>query len=200
MSDEKFLGRYRIIELLGQGGFAAVYRAENTSLGIEVALKIMDQSLARDEQFMTRFRQEARETARLDHPNIVRVLDLNQIDDQLFIAMEYIPGRDLSRWMNEKGPLLPMEQVVSVVNQIASALDYAHQQKLFHRDIKPHNILIRPDGGVKLVDFGIVKAAEGTRLTKTGTLIGTPAYMSPEQIKGLEVGPGSDNYSLGNEA
>jgi hypothetical protein len=196
MGDERVLGKYRLLELLGKGGFSKVHRAQHTSLGNEVALKILNPTLAQDETFARRFRREARRTVMLDHPNIVRVLDLDEVDGQLFIAMEYVPSQDLHELLNRK-ELMPLEQVVSIVRQLGAALDYAHGWGLVHRDVKPGNVLVREDGVVKLTDFGLVKAAEGSRLTRTGTTLGTPAYMSPEQTRGSTVDARADLYALG---
>jgi serine/threonine protein kinase len=195
MSDQFILGKYQTIEILGRGGFATVYRAKNTVLGNEVVLKILDPGLGNDESFIRRFRQEAQQTVRLDHPNIVRVLDLDKQDDKLFIVMEYVPGQNLRDVLAQRS--LNLDQIVGIVRQMGNALDYAHKQQLVHRDIKPSNILVRSDGQVKLTDFGIVKAAEGAKLTLTGTTIGTPSYMSPEQSRGGNVDGRSDIYSLG---
>ncbi len=190
------LGKYRLLEQLGKGGFSTVYRAENMSLGNEVAVKILDPALAQDDSFVRRFRREARRTALLDHPNIVRVLDLDQADGVFFIAMEYIPSKDLRDFL-PSGELMPLEQAVSIVRQLGMALDYAHARSLVHRDVKPGNVLVRKDGTVKLTDFGLVHASEGSKLTQTGTTMGTPSYMSPEQTRGLEVDGRADLYALG---
>ena len=160
------IGKYRLLEPLGQGGFSTVYRAEHMSLGNEVALKILRSELAQDETFIRRFRREARRTVLLDHPNIVRVLDLDQVDGQLFIAMEYVPSQDLHDILI-KERLLPLDRAVGIIRQLASALDYAHRRGLVHRDVKPGNVLVREDGVVKLTDFGLVKASEGSQLTQT---------------------------------
>jgi serine/threonine protein kinase len=192
---EPTLGKYRILESIGRGGFATVYKARHISLGSEVALKVMLRVLSEEESFVQRFQLEARQTARLDHPNIVRVLDLDEDQGQVFIAMEYVQGRDLRQMI--KGQLLPLEQVVAIIRQVAEALDYAHSRDLVHRDVTPGNILVREDGAVKLADFGIVKAITNTKLTQTGATIGTPAYMSPEQTQGHTVTNQSDIYSLG---
>ena len=196
MSPQQQLGKYRLLEILGSGGFATVYKAENMNLGNEVALKVMNAHLFQDEPTVARFKQEARFSVQLDHPNIVRVLDLEEANGQLFIVMEYVTGISLSRLLATNG-LLPLDQVVAIMKQIAAALDHAHSRRLVHRDVKPSNVLVRPDGVVKLTDFGIVKAVEGTKITQTGTTIGTPAYMSPEQTVGTPVDHRSDLYSLG---
>ncbi|MBP8000934.1 MAG: serine/threonine protein kinase [Chloroflexi bacterium] len=196
MSPQQMLGKYCLLEKLGSGGFATVYKAENMNLGNEVALKLMDTRLFEDAPTVARFKQEARFSVQLDHPNIVRVMDLEEADGQLFIVMEYVAGTNLGQLLATNG-LLPLDQVVAITRQIAAALDHAHSRRLVHRDIKPSNVLVRPDGAVKLTDFGIVKAVEGTKLTQTGTTIGTPAYMSPEQTIGSAVDHRSDLYSLG---
>lgn len=196
MDPQTTLGKYRLLEKLGSGGFATVYKAENTNLGNEVALKVMNPHLFQDESTVTRFKQEARFSVQLDHPNIIRVLDLEEADKQLFIVMEYVAGTNLNQLL-ETNSLLPFAQVIQITQQIAAALDHAHSRHLIHRDVKPSNVLVRSDGVVKLTDFGIVKAVEGTKITQTGTTIGTPAYMSPEQMIGTPVDHRSDLYSLG---
>lgn len=193
---ENTIGKYRYIEQIGRGGFATVYRAKNIKLGNEVVLKIMDSVLAEDENFVRRFEHEAQEMVQLDHPNIVRITDLDKIENKLFIVMEYVPGKNLRDVIQQEG-LLPLEKVVTIISQIGKALDYAYTRKLIHRDVKPANILIRDDGVAKLTDFGIAKALESTQMTRTGTMLGTPAYMSPEQTRGVPLDGRSDLYSLG---
>lgn len=193
---EDTLGKYQILEQIGRGGFATVYRAKNIKLGNEVVLKVMDSILAEDESFVRRFEQEAQEMVQLDHSNIVRIVDLDKIKNKLFIVMEYVPGHNLRESLPREG-LLPLETVVSIISQVGKALDYAHSRKLIHRDVKPANILLRHDGVAKLTDFGIAKALENTQLTRTGMMMGTPTYMSPEQTKGLSLDGRSDLYSLG---
>lgn len=195
LDKELTLGKYHILELIGRGGFATVYKARHIGLGSEVALKVMRRDLSEEENFVQRFQLEARQMARLDHPNIVRVVDLDEDQGQVFIAMELVQGRDLRQLI--KNQPLPLEQVVAIIRQVAEALDNAHSRGLVHRDVTPGNILVREDGVVKLADFGIVKALTNTRLTQTGATIGTPAYMSPEQTQGHAVTNQSDIYSLG---
>lgn len=195
MDNKLTFGKYQTTELLGRGGFATVYKAENTILGNVVALKVLDAALATDETFVRRFLQEAQQTVRLDHPNIMRVLDLDKVDGKLFIVMEYVPGKNLRDSLTQQA--VSLDQAAKIVRQIGSALDYAHSHQIVHRDVKPSNIMIRDDGQVKLADFGIAKAVEGARLTLTGTTIGTPIYMSPEQSQGATVDGRSDIYSLG---
>jgi serine/threonine protein kinase len=190
------LGPYQLLEEIGRGGMAVVYKAWQTGLERYVALKVLPPQLTLDPVFDRRFRQEARASASLQHPNIVVVYDVGEEAGIHYIVMEYLAGHPLSQIVQEQGTL-PLGQVVHIVEQVAAALDYAHSQKLVHRDIKPANIIVGPNGRAKLTDFGIVKAANGTSLTRTGTMVGTPEYMSPEQIRGLSVGPEADIYALG---
>ena len=190
------LGKYQILEEIGRGGFATVYKALDTTLDRVVALKVLAPHLTWDTTFVARFKQEARAAANLHHPNIVIIYEVGEIEGVHYIAMEYLAGRSLSDVLDEEGALA-LPEVVSIVEQLASALDYTHASDLVHRDIKPSNIIVSEIGHVTLTDFGIVRAAAGTRLTATGTIMGTPEYMSPEQVMEEEVGPASDIYSLG---
>ncbi|MGC9336069.1 MAG: protein kinase domain-containing protein [Anaerolineae bacterium] len=188
--------RYHILEEIGRGGMAVVYKAYQPALERYVAIKALPQELTYDREFVERFLREARAAAKLNHPNIVTIHDVGQADSTYFIVMEYVDGRSLADLLKHSAPL-PQQRVVQIISHMASALDYAHRHGFVHRDIKPGNVLLDAQGVAKLTDFGIVKAAEGTRLTQTGTLLGTPAYMSPEQARGLEVGHLTDVYSLG---
>ncbi|MGD8966549.1 MAG: serine/threonine-protein kinase, partial [Anaerolineae bacterium] len=190
------LGQYQIVQQIGRGGMAVVYKAYQPALERHVAIKVLPRELTFDQAFVERFQREARAAARLNHPHIVTVHDVGQADGAHFIVMELVDGPSLTDLLRQRGALSP-EQAAQVVSQTASALDYAHQYGFIHRDIKPGNILLAADGTAKLTDFGIVKPSEGTRLTQTGTLLGTPAYMSPEQARGTAIGPGTDIYSLG---
>jgi serine/threonine protein kinase len=190
------LGQYQIIEQLGRGGMAVVYKAYQPALERYVAVKVLPRELTFDGQFVERFLREARAAARLNHPNIVTIHDVGQAEGVHFLVMEFVDGPSLTDLLRQQGAQ-PPEEVSRIISQVATALDYAHQHSFVHRDIKPGNILLAPDGTAKLTDFGIVQAAEGTRLTQTGTLLGTPAYMSPEQARGAEVGQGTDIYSMG---
>jgi len=194
----KTLGRYQIIELAGKGGMATVYKAHQPSLNRYVALKVLPDYLAQDEQFVARFRQEALAAAALRHPNIMVVYDVGQDGDTHYIAAEFLEGQTLSQVLiDQRGPL-PLPRIVNIINQLASALDFAHQRGLVHRDIKPSNVFIGPDDHVTLMDFGIVKALSGSGgMTRTGMMIGTPEYMSPEQAEGKAIDQRSDIYSLG---
>ncbi|HHE73013.1 MAG TPA: serine/threonine protein kinase, partial [Chloroflexi bacterium] len=178
--------RYRILHQIGRGGMAVVYKAHQPALERYVAIKVLPQQFTFDREFVERFLREARAVARLNHPNIVTIHDVGQAGGTYYIVMEYVEESSLANLLRRQGAL-PPQQAAQIVAQVASALDYAHQQGFVHRDVKPSNILLGAGGVAKLTDFGIVKAAEGTRLTQTGTLLGTPEYMSPEQAKGLGV-------------
>lgn len=189
--------RYRIKRLLGSGGMADVYLAHDNVLDRDVALKIMNERYAKDEEFVERFRREAQSAAALSHPNIVSIYDRGATDDgTYYIAMEYLPGGTLKDRIAKKGPL-PPKTAAKVALQIAQALEAAHKRGVVHRDIKPHNILITADGDLKVTDFGIARAATSSTMTKTGLILGTAHYISPEQAMGEPVGPASDLYSLG---
>jgi serine/threonine protein kinase len=189
------LGKYEIVDLLGQGGMAAVYRAYQPEMDRFVAIKVLPPHPAMDPTFVDRFRQEARTIARLQHPHILPVYDYGSEDDILYLVMAHIDGGSLSDLITE-GPL-NLRKVETLLKEIAGALDYAHRHGITHRDIKPANILIDSEGHALLADFGIAKLTEGgANLTGTG-IVGTPAYMSPEQGKGLPADKRSDVYSLG---
>jgi Tol biopolymer transport system component/uncharacterized protein YraI len=189
------LGGYRITREIGRGGMAVVYEALQPALNRRVAIKVLPPELAFDETFVQRFAQEAQAAARLSHPNIVAIHDVGRHEDYYYIVMQMLEGEVLSDLIQRTGRL-PADRTLRIVGQIASALDYAHGQGLIHRDIKPANIIIGPGDQATLTDFGIAKAAENTRLTRTGMLVGTPQYMSPEQASGKPVGPASDLYAL----
>ena len=191
---------FRLEELIGQGGMAVVYRARDEQLGRLVALKILTPTLAGDAEFRRRFSSEWRAAAAIDDPNIVPVFAAGEADDKLFIAMRYVAGGDAQSLLNREGPL-PAGRVVAIVSPVASALDAAHRAGLVHRDVKPSNMLLdvvpgRPDH-IYLSDFGLSKAAASTSgITREGEVLGTLAYMSPEQIGGKPVGGRADQYAL----
>ena len=192
------LGHYRIIGLLGRGGMADVYRAEDERLGREVALKAVPPEFARDADRVERFEREVRAAARLTHPNIVTVYEFGQGAGQHFYTMALMPGGDLKARIRAHPDGMPPEEARAVAAAMARALDYAHQQGFVHRDVKPENILFGEDGAPQLTDFGIARAmSSGARMTATGMSIGSPHYMSPEQARGKEVDGRSDLYSLG---
>jgi serine/threonine protein kinase len=193
----KSLGSYQIVEELGRGGMAIVYRAYQPSLNRYVAVKVLPPQLSFDQQFVDRFQREARAAANLRHPNIVVIHDVGHHDDTYYIVMEYLEGRTLKDLVEQTGPL-PPQRATRIVEQIAAALDYAHQRGFIHRDVKPANIFVGEGDRVTLTDFGIAKAASETEhLTRTGTLMGTPEYMSPEQAGGGTVDHRTDLYALG---
>ncbi len=193
----KRLGKYEIIGEIGRGGFAAVYEAVDTTLDRTVALKALAPHLLWDPSFLERFQQEAKLAANLKHPNIVVIYEFGQLEGVAYIAMEYLGGQNLAGLVREEGALAP-SRILKITSQVASALDYAHSQRLVHRDVKPSNIMVGADDHVTVTDFGIAKAAAATALTTTGRIFGTPEYMSPEQAMGTrELDARSDNYSLG---
>ena len=196
----KTLGRYRLVERLGRGGMAEVYKGYQPSMDRYVAIKLMHAYLAEDENFVGRFQREAKAIAALRHPHIVQAYDFDIEDDVYFMVQEFIGGgtlKDRLRAVNEQEEHLPIEETVRIMRALCDAIDYAHAQGCIHRDIKPDNIMFDQDGRPVLTDFGISSIIGGTRFTATGAMIGTPAYMSPEQGKGDSNDRRSDIYSLG---
>ena len=200
-----FAGRYHIDARLGQGGFGSVYRAEQEGLSRHVALKVIRRDLAAREEMILRFQREMKATARIEHPNTVRLYDFGQTEDgALYLAMELLQGRTLTEALTQDGPM-PPERVAHVGAQIAEALWAAHSEGVIHRDLKPDNVMLLERYGrqdqVKVLDFGIARlthgTADGPSLTTTGAIMGTPSYMSPEQITGQPVDAASDLYALG---
>ena len=191
------LGSYRILEEIGRGGMGVVYLAEDIRLGRQVALKSLPAAVATQPELRERLRREARAAATISHPSVAVVYALEELDDHLFIASEYVKGETL-RSVIARGPL-PSERARRIAADIAGALSAAHEAGVIHRDLKPENVLIKPDGGVKVVDFGIaqIEGADASRLTRTGFALGTPAYMAPEQLLGAAVDPRADVYAWG---
>lgn len=196
LAPDSTLDKYRIIRLLGRGGMADVYEAEDTRIGRRVALKLLPASFARDEEQVARFEKEIRSSAALEHPNIVPIFDVGEFREQTYYTMALLSGGDLkSRIVN--GGLTP-EVATKVICTLSLALEFAHKQGFVHRDVKPENIIFSADGRPYLTDFGISKAiGADTRMTAVGMSIGTPHYMSPEQAKGLDVDGRSDFYAIG---
>ncbi len=190
------LGKYRIEAEIGRGGMGVVYRGYDPALRRSVAIKVLPPQMTYDAQFVGRFRQEAVMAASLRHPGIVTIHDVGQQGETHYIVMEYLEGETLEGWLRRQGPL-SVAQASRIVQQVAEALDYAHSRGVIHRDIKPANIMMGPDGRVTLMDFGLVRAAEGTSLTRSGQVMGTPEYMAPEQALGEAVDARSDVYALG---
>ncbi|MGH3009924.1 MAG: Stk1 family PASTA domain-containing Ser/Thr kinase [Gaiellaceae bacterium] len=193
--DTLFDGRYRIVRKLGAGGMADVYLAEDQELGRRVAIKILNGRHANDDQFIERFRREAKNAAALNHPNIVSIYDRGEAEETYYIAMEYLDGRSLKELIVGHGPA-PVNVAVEYARQILSALRFAHRHGIVHRDIKPHNVLVDREGRVKVTDFGIARAGT-SQMTEAGSIVGTAQYLSPEQARGTEVDQRSDLYSLG---
>ncbi len=193
--DTLFDGRYRITCKLGTGGMANVYLAEDQELGRQVAIKILDERHASDEQFVERFRREAKNAAGLSHANIVSIYDRGEAQGTYYIAMEYLDGRTLKELLVRFGPP-PIRIAVGYVRRILAALAFAHRHGLVHRDIKPHNVIVDASGHVKVTDFGIARSAT-SQMTEAGSIIGTAQYLSPEQARGAAVDQRSDLYSVG---
>jgi serine/threonine protein kinase len=195
-------GRYELGDRLGSGGMSNVYQATDLTLERTVAVKILAEHLSDDERFVERFRREALAVAKLIHPNIVQVYDTGIDEGRHYIVMEYVEGRSGAQILQRQGPLAP-ELAAEAGIQACAGLDYAHRRGIIHRDVKPGNLMIvgGPVGGgpmtVKLTDFGIARAIEQTRITQVGSVVGTAAYLSPEQVRGEEATPATDVYALG---
>ena len=195
---ELFADRYRLERRLGVGGMSTVQLAFDTRLERNVAVKLLAEHLADDASFVSRFKREALAAARLVHPNIVQVFDFG-LDDEShrnFIVMEFVDGQSCAEILRERGTL-PPDEAVEILSQSCRGLAYAHRHEVIHRDVKPGNLLRSHDGMVKLADFGIAKAAEQSDITKVGSVLGTAAYLAPEQARGEPAGPASDMYALG---
>jgi eukaryotic-like serine/threonine-protein kinase len=190
------LSRYTVEKTLGKGGMATVELAQDTHLGRRVAVKRLFASLAGDQVFQERFFREARMAAALSHPNLVTVYDVGEEDELPYIVMEYVEGESLAELMAREGPL-PPARAVDLLLQACAGLEHAHAAGLVHRDIKPQNLLVRTDGAVKIADFGIARTLQATQLTQVGTVLGTAAYLAPEQAAGERVTAAADIYSLG---
>jgi beta-lactam-binding protein with PASTA domain/predicted Ser/Thr protein kinase len=190
-----FDGRYKIVRKLGTGGMADVYLAEDQELGRRVAIKILNDRHAADDSFVERFRREAKNAAGLSHPNIVSIYDRGTAEDTYYIAMEYLDGRSLKELIVGRGPA-PIKTAIEYTRQILAAVGFAHRHGIVHRDIKPHNVLVGPEGRVKVTDFGIARSG-ASQMTEVGSIIGTAQYLSPEQARGAPVDQTSDLYSVG---
>ncbi len=191
------LGNYEIESLLGQGGMGVVYKARQVNLDRPVALKILPPHLSSNVSFLKRFKREARAVAKLSHSNIIQIFDIAEDNDLHFFSMEYVEGETLDKVLEKKGKFEPKE-AVRVISQVALALEHAHKHNIIHRDVKPSNIIIDGSGNAKVMDFGLARAADDrSKVTQSGTLIGTLGYMSPEQCRGEELDFRTDIYSLG---
>jgi eukaryotic-like serine/threonine-protein kinase len=193
--DTLFDNRYRIVRKLGSGGMATVYLAEDQELGRRVAIKILNERHANDDQFVERFRREAKNAAGLSHPNIVSIYDRGEAEGTYYIAMEHLQGRNLKELISARGPA-PVHISVDVTRQVLAALSNAHKNGIVHRDIKPHNVMVDDDRRVKVTDFGIARAG-ASQMTEAGSIVGTAQYLSPEQARGAGVDQRSDLYSVG---
>jgi serine/threonine-protein kinase len=196
-------GRYEIGDRLGSGGMSSVHQATDLILERTVAVKILAEHLSDDERFVARFRREALAVAKLIHPNIVQVYDTGIDEGRHYIVMEYVQGRSGAQILQRQGPL-DAETTAEIGAQACAGLDYAHRRGIIHRDVKPGNLMVTgsPVGGgaeltIKLTDFGIARAVEQTRITQVGSVVGTAAYLSPEQVRGEEATPATDVYALG---
>ncbi len=188
--------RYEVISKIAEGGMGAVYFAKNNRLDVDAAIKILHANLARNKKFLVRFENEAKTVVRLRHTNIVQVFDIGPIQDTYYIAMEFIEGEDLVGVIERAGRLT-VEEAMPIAIQMAQGLAYAHDRGILHRDIKPANIIIDPQGRAVITDFGISRTAKTRGDTTLGSIVGTPEYMSLEQLKGTEIDERSDIYSLG---
>jgi serine/threonine protein kinase len=189
------IGHYKIVEKLGEGGMGVVYKAEDAKLERTVALKFLAEHLLNDAEAKQRFLLEAKAAAALDHPNICTIYEIAEVDGKTFISMAFLSGETLEDRI-AKGPL-SIKDALDIARQVADGLQAAHAKNVFHRDIKPANILVSPDGRPTIMDFGLARLTEASRLTKVDTAMGTVAYMSPEQAQGMEVDSRSDLWSLG---
>jgi serine/threonine-protein kinase len=198
MSSVEIAGRYRIEGRLGFGGMSTVHLALDLRLERQVAVKLLAEHLAEDPTFVSRFQREAQAAARLVHPNIVQVFDSGQDEStgQYFIVMEYIEGQSCAEILRDDG-WLDVDEAIAIIDQACEGLNYAHRHGVVHRDVKPGNLLRGREGDVKLADFGIAKATEQSSITQVGSVLGTAAYLAPEQARGEEAGPRADLYALG---
>ena len=193
---QKLNDRYEILKTIGEGGMANVYLGHDTILDRNVAIKVLRGDLSNDEKFVRRFQREALSASSLSHPNIVEIYDVGEDDGDYFIAMEYVPGNNLKQLLKKRGNLT-VHEVVDIMQQITSAMSVAHDNMIIHRDLKPQNILIMDDGVIKITDFGIAMALNGTQLTQTNSAMGSVHYFPPEQASGKGATLKSDVYSLG---
>jgi serine/threonine protein kinase len=198
MSAAEIAGRYRLEGRLGFGGMSTVRRAFDERLERQVAVKLLAEHLADDPTFVSRFQREAQAAARLVHPNVVQVFDSGQDEEtgQYFIVMEYIEGSSCAEILRDDG-WVEVEEAIAIIEQACEGLHYAHRHGVVHRDVKPGNLLRSTEGEVKLADFGIAKATEQSSITQVGSVLGTAAYLAPEQARGEEAGPAADLYALG---
>src|SRR5207249_5026552 len=189
------LGKFELHELIGEGAMGVVWKAYDSVLRRYVALKLLPAKVSRTGDIRERFLREARAAGVLQHSNIVTIYDLGEAENQLFIAMELVDGRDLSTIISGHDPL-PLERKLDIVIEVLEALTYAHNRGVIHRDIKPSNVRIATDGGIKIMDFGIARL-QSAEFTGSGAIVGTPSYMAPEQITNGPIGPATDLFAVG---
>ena len=190
------IGKYKIVELVGEGAMGTVYRAVDSVLGRTVAIKVMNAEIARQKDHRQRFLREAQAAGSLQHPNVVTIYDLGELDGHLFIAMEYVHGTDLERLMTATEKPLKLQEKLDIIVDVLMGLSYAHKHGIIHRDIKPANIRVGDDGHAKIMDFGVAHL-QSSDMTKTGLVVGTPSYMAPEQVTGGKAVPGTDLFAVG---
>ena len=188
--------RYRLLEVVGSGGMAVVYRGVDTLLQRPVAIKVLREAFAGDPAFLARFQREARAAANLDHPNIVTVYDVGQDGDRHYIVMEYVDGHDLKTLIRQK-VRLSIGETLDIATQVCAGVGHAHKAGVIHCDLKPQNVLVTRDGRVMVTDFGIARALSASGVTESDTVWGSPLYFSPEQAAGESPSPASDVYSIG---
>jgi eukaryotic-like serine/threonine-protein kinase len=189
-------GRYELVELIGRGGMSSVWRSHDRLLDRTIAIKVLHEQFTRDEEYVERFRREARSVAQLSHPNIVTVIDRGEDEGRQYIVFEYVEGENLKQLIERSGAL-PVREALLIALQMARALGFAHERGLIHRDVKPQNVLLNEDGQPKVTDFGIARSVDVEGVTITGTVLGTSEYIAPEQARGQRVDALTDVYSLG---
>jgi hypothetical protein len=189
-------GRYELVELIGRGGMSSVWKAHDRLLDRTIAIKLLHEQFTLDEEYVERFRREARSVAQLSHPNIVTVIDRGEDEGRQYIVFEYVDGENLKQLIERSGPL-PVRDALLLTLQMARALGFAHERGLIHRDVKPQNVLLSEDGQPKMTDFGIARSVDVEGVTITGTVLGTSEYIAPEQARGQRVDALTDVYSLG---
>ncbi|MBA2461152.1 MAG: serine/threonine protein kinase, partial [Actinobacteria bacterium] len=194
--DQRIAERYELQAVVGTGGMASVYRAYDTLLERNVALKILHEHYSEDDEYIERFRREARAAAQLSHPGIVTVIDRGEEGGRQFIVFEYVDGETLKELVERTGPM-PVRHVIELGLEIGRAIAFAHEQGLVHRDVKPQNVLLGTEGRAKVTDFGIARSLEAVGRTETGTILGTSHYIAPEQARGERVDAQTDVYSFG---
>ncbi len=189
-------GRYELVELIGRGGMSSVWKAHDRLLDRTIAIKLLHEQFTQDDEYVERFRREARSVAQLSHPNIVTVIDRGEDEGRQYMVFEYVEGENLKQLIDRSGPL-PVRDALLLTLQMARALGFAHDRGLIHRDVKPQNVLLNEDGQPKMTDFGIARSVDVEGVTVTGTVLGTSEYIAPEQARGQRVDAQTDVYSLG---